>query len=112
PDTESVDSIDKEIHAEVSAVDEPAEGLRVAHVAKTFGSFRAVKDVSFTVPHSQVFALLGPNGAGKTTTINMIRGELYTDNGDVYVENIPISTQRTLARTNLGVCPQFDAIDK
>ncbi|RPA83510.1 ABC transporter [Ascobolus immersus RN42] len=112
PDTESVDSIDKEIHAEVSAVDEPAEGLRVAHVAKTFGSFRAVKDVSFTVPHSQVFALLGPNGAGKTTTINMIRGELYTDSGDVYVENIPISTERTLARTNLGVCPQFDAIDK
>lgn len=112
PDTESVDSVDKEIHSESSLVDTPAQGLRVSHVSKTFGSFRAVKDVSFAVPHSQVFALLGPNGAGKTTTINMIRGELYSDSGDVFVENAPISTSRTEARTNLGVCPQFDAIDK
>ncbi|KAI0407227.1 hypothetical protein F4802DRAFT_45445 [Xylaria palmicola] len=95
-----------------SSPDDP-DGLRVLHLTKTFGKFTAVDNVSFGVKHGEVFALLGPNGAGKSTTISLIRGDLQPslNGGDVLVENTSIVRQRATARSHLGVCPQFDAID-
>ncbi|KAK1705306.1 ABC transporter [Colletotrichum acutatum] len=78
-----------------------------------FGSFTAVDNVSFGVRHGEVFALLGPNGAGKSTTISLIRGDIQPsrNGGDVFVEQVSVTDQRARARTNLGVCPQFDAVE-
>ncbi|KAK1985845.1 ABC transporter [Colletotrichum cereale] len=78
-----------------------------------FGNLTAVENVSFGVRHGEVFALLGPNGAGKSTTVSLIRGDIQPsgNGGDVFVEKVSITDQRALARSNLGVCPQFDAID-
>ncbi|KAH7324597.1 ABC transporter [Stachybotrys elegans] len=88
-------------------------GLRVKHLTKAFGSNTAVDNVSFGVDHGEVFALLGPNGAGKSTTISLIRGDQRPsrNGGDVFIEDISVSKNRAQARQNLGVCPQFDAID-
>ena len=49
----------------------------------TYGSLRAVDDVSFTVEDGEFFGLLGPNGAGKTTTLEMIEGLRRPDAGTV-----------------------------
>jgi ABC-type multidrug transport system ATPase subunit len=89
------------------------EGLEVRDLTKSFGDFTAVDDVSFNIKHDEVFALLGPNGAGKSTTISLIRGDLKPSpgGGDVKIENISVTDNRALARSNLGVCPQFDPID-
>lgn len=88
------------------------DGLEVVHVTKTFGKNTAVDNVTFGVKHGEVFALLGPNGAGKSTSLNMIRGDLQpSPGGDVFVEGISVSKQLAAARANLGVCPQYDAID-
>ncbi len=57
--------------------------LEVVHVRKDFGSVRAVRDVSLTVPEGSTFGLLGPNGAGKTTTMRMILGILKPDGGAI-----------------------------
>ena len=95
-----------------------AEGLRVTHLSKIFGTVSAVQDVTFAIRKSEVFALLGPNGAGKSTTISLIRGDLRPsshDNshigGDIFVEGVSLSKHRAAARNHMGVCPQFDAID-
>lgn len=88
------------------------DGLALLHVHKSFDTNHVVNDVSFGVEKGECFALLGPNGAGKTTTFNMIRGELPMTDGEIYVTGIPVSSQRTEARSRLGVCPQFDAMDK
>ncbi|KAH8840406.1 hypothetical protein MCOR02_006316 [Pyricularia oryzae] len=88
------------------------DGLQVVHVTKTFGKNTAVDNVTFGVKHGEVFALLGPNGAGKSTSLNMIRGDLQpSPGGDVFVEGVSVSKQLAAARANLGVCPQYDAID-
>ncbi|MBP5446875.1 MAG: ATP-binding cassette domain-containing protein, partial [Treponema sp.] len=50
--------------------------IEVSHLSRQFGNFRAVDDVSFSIPTGQIVALLGPNGAGKTTTMRMICGFL------------------------------------
>lgn len=98
--------------------DDPAtqsgDGLRVVHLTKKFGKTTAVDNVTFGIQRGEVFALLGPNGAGKSTTISLIRGDIRPSargGGDIFVENISVSRNRASARANLGVCPQFDAVD-
>ncbi|KAF4573510.1 hypothetical protein EYR36_008028 [Pleurotus pulmonarius] len=85
--------------------------LRVQHMSKSFGSNKVVDDVSFGVSQDVIFALLGPNGAGKTTTFNVIRGDVIPDSGDVLINGISVVDSPQLARLNIGVCPQFTAID-
>lgn len=101
-----------EVTDELTRVTSSNDGLRVLHLTKQFGKNLAVDNVTFGIPRSEVFALLGPNGAGKTTTINMIRGDMKPDDGDIFVQNISVISNRAGARAYLGVCPQFDAIDQ
>lgn len=89
-----------------------ADGLALKNVRREYSGKFVVDGVSFGVQRGECFALLGPNGAGKTTTFNMIRGEVTPTDGDIFVNGIPVVRNRALARTKLGVCPQFDAMDK
>jgi ABC-2 type transport system ATP-binding protein len=57
--------------------------LILDHVAKSFGEFRAVSDLSLQVRPGRVFGLIGPNGAGKTTTIRMIVNITVPDSGRI-----------------------------
>ena len=91
------------------------DGLRVLNISKTFGSSKAVDDISFGILPSERFALLGPNGAGKSTTISLIRGELRPDSthppGNIFIASDNLMHTPVAARNHLGVCPQFDAVD-
>jgi len=57
--------------------------LEVKNISKSYGSFRAVDDISFIVEPGRMYGVLGPNGAGKTTTIRMIMNILVPDSGEV-----------------------------
>jgi len=59
--------------------------IEVKGISKTFGSLRAVDDVSFEVYPGEIFGLLGPNGAGKTTSIRMILDIFKPDSGSINV---------------------------
>lgn len=113
-DVEEIDDVDGEVHREAARVDSVKDELRVKHVTKAFGNNVAVQNVSFGVGHGTTFALLGPNGAGKSTTIGLIRGDVRPSdkNSDVLIEDVSIIDHRAGARVNLGVCPQFDAMDQ
>ena len=60
--------------------------IEVSHVSRNFGTFRAVNDVSFSIPTGQIVGLLGPNGAGKTTTMRMITGFLAPTEGQILID--------------------------
>ncbi len=61
------------------------EAIDVENISKQYGSFYAVKNLSFGVPEGSVYGLLGPNGAGKTTTIRMIMNVIIPDQGSIRV---------------------------
>ena len=61
------------------------DAITVAGLRKSYGSVHAVRDVSFSVRHSEIVALLGPNGAGKTTTLEILEGFRARDGGAVEV---------------------------
>ncbi|KAH7175651.1 hypothetical protein EDB81DRAFT_770523 [Dactylonectria macrodidyma] len=111
------DHSDEEIANELARVTSNAtneNGLRVMNVTKNFGKNTAVDNVTFGIKRGEVFALLGPNGAGKSTTISIIRGDIKPsrNGGDVFVEDFSVTKNLAAARANLGVCPQFDAMDQ
>lgn len=70
----------------------------------------AVDKLSFAVEKGEVFGLLGVNGAGKTTTFKMLAGEVTSTDGESYLNGLRISENLSTVRTNLGYCPQFDAL--
>ena len=78
--------------------------LSVRNLRKQYGTTVAVDGVSFEVNRNEIVGLLGPNGAGKTTTINMILGVLEPTSGTIVVEDLDISSKRSLAleRTNFA----------
>jgi ABC-2 type transport system ATP-binding protein len=55
--------------------------ISVTGLRKTYGHVHAVRDISLTVRHGEIFALLGPNGAGKTTTLEILEGFRRRDGG-------------------------------
>ncbi len=59
--------------------------LQATHVAKHYGAFRAVDDLSFSVGRGSFFSILGPSGCGKTTLLRMIAGFLSPDAGNVHI---------------------------
>src|SRR5713226_8731093 len=68
--------------------------VEIENLTKTFGDFRAVDDVSFSIERGEIIGLLGPNGAGKTTTIHMILGLITPTSGRIEIFGKSIATDR------------------
>ena len=64
--------------------------LEMKNVTKTFGSFKALDDLTMTVPKGTVYGLVGPNGAGKSTAIRHLTGVYRPDSGSITMEGQPI----------------------
>ncbi len=80
--------------------------IEVSHVSRTFGTFRAVNDVSFSIPTGQIVGLLGPNGAGKTTTMRMITGFLKPSSGSITIDGIDIAADPVSSKKKIGYMPE------
>ena len=78
-------------------------GLRVEHIARSFGQRQVVKDVSLTVQRGEVCGLLGPNGAGKTTCFYMITGLIPADSGTIWLDGEDITGQPMYQRSRMGL---------
>jgi ABC-2 type transport system ATP-binding protein len=86
------------------------EILEIHDLAKSFGSFTAVKGVSFNIKKGEIFSLLGPNGAGKTTTISMLSCLLKPTRGDALVCGHSIVKEPLVVKRVIGVVPQEIAL--
>jgi ABC-2 type transport system ATP-binding protein len=80
--------------------------IEVRNLTKAYGSFEAVKDVSFTVATGQACGFLGPNGAGKTTTMRIVTGYMPSTSGTVSVEGFDVFEQSFEVRRRIGYLPE------
>ena len=105
--------------------------IEVKNVTKTFDGFRALDDLTLTVPQGAVYGLVGPNGAGKSTIIRHLTGIYRQDAGTITIDGAPVFenpavkarvayipddvfyfAQATIAdmmRYYRGIYPRFDA---
>lgn len=86
--------------------------LQIQNLCKSFGSLKAVDDLSFSVRSGELFAFLGVNGAGKSTTINIISGILDKDGGKVEVCDCDIDLKPDTIKSKIGIVFQNSVLDK
>lgn len=84
--------------------------LEVKNLQKSFGSIRAVQDISFAVEAGEVFTIIGPNGAGKTTTLEMIEGLVTPDHGEIHFGDMNWGQHGVSIKMKIGVQPQSSAM--
>jgi ABC-2 type transport system ATP-binding protein len=86
--------------------------IRVESLAKKFGEFAAVNNISFDVAQGEIFAFLGPNGAGKTTTIKMLTTLLAPTSGTIELDGLNPAVQKKQARQRFGIVFQDPSLDQ
>ncbi len=94
--------------AEAGVAAEASAPVIARHLVKSFGSTRALDDVSFTVEAGETFGLIGPNGSGKTTLIRVLLGMAAPTSGEVYVLGRRVPDHRTTSQ--IGYMTQASAL--
>ncbi len=82
-----------------------APALEVIHLHRSFGSLKAVDDVSFSVEKGQVVGFVGANGAGKTTTMRIIATLDYPNRGTARIGGIDVLQYPGKVRSKIGWMP-------
>ena len=80
--------------------------IEVEQVSMTFGTFKAVDSISFSIKTGEIVGLLGPNGAGKTTTMRMITGFLDMDSGSIKIDGKDIRENPKESKRKIGYMPE------
>lgn len=80
--------------------------IEVTAVSKSFGSLKAVNELSLMVEPGEIRGLLGPNGSGKSTTMKIIMGMIKPDSGSVSVCGLDVRTKPVEARGYIGYVPE------
>jgi len=78
--------------------------LEMKNVTKTFGNFKALDNLTMTIPQGAVYGLVGPNGAGKSTAIRHLTGIYRPDSGEITMEGLPIY-ENPVVKATIGYIP-------
>ena len=80
--------------------------LEARHLTKTYGTRKAVDNLSFTIQKNEAVALLGLNGAGKTTTLRILTGFLFPTSGEVFIGGFSLLDDPVRAKQLIGYLPE------
>jgi len=85
--------------------------IRVENLIKRFKDFTAVDGISFDVKKGEIFGFLGPNGAGKSTTINILSTLLPPTEGNAFINDFNVLSQKDEVRRSIGLVFQDPSLD-
>ena len=76
--------------------------IRVSNLSKSFGSLKAVDNVSFELIEGEILGFIGPNGAGKSTTIKVLLNYIFADSGDARILDMDVVSDSNLIKQQVG----------
>ena len=79
--------------------------LKIENLTKTYGTKKAVDNLSLHILPGQIYGFIGHNGAGKTTTIKACCGNLQADQGEIYINGVSVKTDPLTAKKYLAYIP-------
>ncbi|MCY7292771.1 MAG: gliding motility-associated ABC transporter ATP-binding subunit GldA [Ferruginibacter sp.] len=84
--------------------------ISISNLTKTYGTQKAVNNISFNINEGEIVGFLGPNGAGKSTTMKMITGYLDADAGLINVSGINVSKDNMESKKKIGYLPEANPL--
>ena len=81
--------------------------IELKHVSKTYGTKKALKDLSLTIQQGEIFGFLGHNGAGKSTTIKSLVSILQPTSGEIVFDGKALAQYREEIKKTDCLCPGF-----
>jgi ABC-2 type transport system ATP-binding protein len=86
--------------------------IRVKNLEHSYGTFKAVDGISFSVKQGEIFSFLGPNGAGKSTAINVLITLLALQKGEASVAGFDVTKDPHRVRESIGIVFQDITLDR
>ncbi|MCF8378536.1 MAG: ABC transporter ATP-binding protein [Bacteroidales bacterium] len=80
--------------------------IKVESLTKTFGSQKAVNNISFEIQKGEIVGFIGPNGAGKSTTMKILTGFLPPDSGQAFIAGLNVRDHNLKIKRILGYLPE------
>ena len=80
--------------------------IEAKNLGKSYGSFAAVRDASFSARPGEILGLLGPNGAGKTTIMKILTGYHFPSRGSAIVGGFDVTEDPVAVKTQVGYLPE------
>lgn len=84
--------------------------IHITNLTKTYGTQKAVNNISFNVAKGEIVGFLGPNGAGKSTTMKMITGYLNADEGSIEVAGTKVHKDNIASKQKIGYLPEANPL--
>ena len=84
--------------------------IEVKNISKSFGSQKALDNISFSIDKGEVVGFLGPNGAGKTTMMRILTTYSRADQGDARVNSYSVSTDASEVQQSIGYLPEHNPL--
>ncbi|NNE77289.1 MAG: gliding motility-associated ABC transporter ATP-binding subunit GldA [Pricia sp.] len=84
--------------------------ISVKNVSKTFGSQKALDNISFELNKGEIVGFLGPNGAGKSTMMKILTTYHKADEGEAYVNSFDVLTDSKNVQKSIGYLPEHNPL--
>jgi ABC-2 type transport system ATP-binding protein len=84
--------------------------IRISGLTKSYGSHKAIDNITFSVEKGEIVGFLGPNGAGKSTTMKIITGYLKAESGNVLVSDKDVSLDPIAVKNRIGYLPESNPL--
>ena len=79
--------------------------LKIEHLTKKYGDFKAVDDLSLSIAPGEIYGFIGHNGAGKTTTLKSVVGILQFDEGEIFIDGTSVKSDPLKSKKEIAYTP-------
>ena len=84
--------------------------IEVQNISKSYGTQKALDDVSFSIKKGEIVGFLGPNGAGKSTLMKILTTFLVADQGQAVVNGFDVGQQTQKVQNSIGYLPEHNPL--
>ncbi|MFT5941799.1 MAG: ABC-2 type transport system ATP-binding protein [Sediminicola sp.] len=84
--------------------------ITVKNISKSFGSQKALSNISFTIGKGEIVGFLGPNGAGKSTLMKILTTYSLADSGEAAVNSFNVQTNKKEVQKSIGYLPEHNPL--
>ncbi len=84
--------------------------IEVQNISKSYGTQKALDNISFSIKRGEIVGFLGPNGAGKSTLMKILTTYIEADHGDAVVNGFDVNTQQKSVQQSVGYLPEHNPL--